>query len=111
MLGCLPAGALDELASLAMPSSYAAGEVVFEEGSPGDCMHLVIAGAFEVRRSEGIEQYVLAHLGPGHAFGELAVLDRTPRTATVVAVEDSRTVQIGAWTSTACWPRIRRRSA
>ena len=96
MLDCLPAGALDALASRAMPSSYAAGEVVFEEGSPGDCMHLVIAGAFEVRRSEGIEQYVLAHLGPGHAFGELAVLDRTPRTATVVAVEGSRTVQIGA---------------
>ena len=39
---------------------------------------------------------MLAELGPGHAFGELAVLDRTPRTATVVAVLDSETVQIGA---------------
>ena len=46
--------------------------------------------------TEGAELYVLAELGPGHAFGELAVLDRTPRTATVVAVLDSETVQIGA---------------
>jgi response regulator RpfG family c-di-GMP phosphodiesterase len=69
---------------------------VFEEGSPGDSLHLVVGGAFEVRRTEGAELYVLAELGPGHAFGELAVLDRTPRTATVVAVLDSETVQIGA---------------
>ena len=84
------------LAGRALPRHYAAGEVVFEEGSPGDCMHLVRAGALEVRRTEGLEQYVLAHVGPGHAFGELAVLDRTPRTATVVAVAESETVQIGA---------------
>ena len=96
MLDCLPADALDMLASSATPRAYAAGETVFEEGSPGDSVHLVVEGALEVRRSEGIEQYVLANLGPGHAFGELAVLDRTPRTATVVAVAESETVQIGA---------------
>jgi cyclic di-GMP phosphodiesterase len=96
VLACLPGEALDALASRAAPRVYAAGETVFEEGSPGDSLHLVVAGALEVRRSEGVEQYVLAHLGPGHAFGELAVLDRTPRTATVVAIEDSETVRIGA---------------
>ena len=96
VLGCLPGEALDALAGSARPRRYAAGETVFEEGSPGDCLHLVVGGAFEVRRTEGAELYVLAELGPGHAFGELAVLDRTPRTATVVAVLDSETVQIGA---------------
>ena len=96
VLGCLPGEALDALAERARPRRYAAGETVFEEGSPGDCLHLVVGGAFEVRRTEGAELYVLAELGPGHAFGELAVLDRTPRTATVVAVLDSETVQIGA---------------
>src|SRR4051794_41938003 len=45
---------------------------------------------------EGLERYTLARLEPGHVFGELAVLDRTPRTATVVAVEDSETVEVGA---------------
>ena len=94
VLGCLPGEALDALAGSARPRRYAAGETVFEEGSPGDCLHLVVGGAFEVRRTEGAELYVLAELGPGHAFGELAVLDRTPRTATVVAVLDSETVQI-----------------
>ena len=59
-------------------------------------MHLVRSGALEVRRTEGVERYVLARLGSGHAFGELAVLDRTPRTATVVAVEDTETVEIDA---------------
>jgi putative two-component system response regulator len=58
-------------------------------------MHLVRSGVLEVQRAEGVERYVLARLGPGTAFGELAVLDRTPRTATVVAVEASETVEIG----------------
>jgi putative two-component system response regulator len=96
VLGCLPDSALDTLAERAVPRRYAAGETVFEEGSPGDCVHLVRSGALEVRRTEGVERYVLARLVPGHAFGELAVLDRTPRTATVVAVEDSETVRIAA---------------
>ncbi len=96
VLGCLPDEALDTLAERALPRRYAAGETVFEEGSPGDSMHLVRTGAFEVWRTEGVERYVLAKLAPGHAFGELAVLDRTPRTATVVAVEASETVRIGA---------------
>jgi putative two-component system response regulator len=96
VLGCLPGHALDGLAERARPRRYAAGETVFEEGSPGDSMHLVVSGALEVRRTEGAERYVLAELRAGQAFGELAVLDRTPRTATVVAVADSETVQIGA---------------
>src|SRR4051794_28578819 len=84
------------LAERARPRRYAAGETVFEEGALGDSIHLVRAGALEVRRVEGVERYMLARLGPGHVFGELAVLDRTPRTATVVAVEDSETVEVGA---------------
>ena len=96
VLGCLPAAALDTLAERARRRRYGAGETVFEEGSLGDCIHLVRSGALEVRRTEGRERYVLARLGPGHAFGELAVLDRTPRTATVVAVEPTETVEIGA---------------
>ena len=96
VLGCLPGAALETLAERAVPRRYAAGETVFEEGSPGDCIHLVRSGVLEVQRTEGVEHYALARLVPGHAFGELAVLDRTPRTATVVAVEDSETVRIGA---------------
>jgi HD-GYP domain-containing protein (c-di-GMP phosphodiesterase class II) len=95
VLGCLPAAALDTLAERARPRHYAAGDTVFEEGAPGDSIHLVRAGALEVRRMEGVERYTLARLEPGHVFGELAVLDRTPRTATVVAVEDSETVEVG----------------
>jgi putative two-component system response regulator len=96
VLGCLPAEALGKLAERARPRRYGAGETVFEEGGPGDSMHLVQTGALEVWRTEGVERYVLSRLVPGHAFGELAVLDRTPRTATVVAVEASETVEIAA---------------
>jgi CRP-like cAMP-binding protein len=95
LLGCLPPAALDTLAQRAWRRHYAAGETVFEEGAPGDAMHLVRSGMLEVQRAEGVERYVLARLGPGTAFGELAVLDRTPRTATVVAVEASETVEVG----------------
>ena len=65
VLGCLPAAALDTLAERARRRHYAAGETVFEEGAPGDSMHLVRRGALEVRRTEGVERYVLARLGPG----------------------------------------------
>ena len=56
VLGCLPDPALDTLAERARPRRYAAGETVFEEGAPGDCMHLVRSGALEVF-NEGLGSY------------------------------------------------------
>ena len=78
--------------------TFAAGDVVFREGDRGDRVHLVLRGRAQARRGET----VLAQLLPGQFFGELAILNDAPRTATVHAVEDLDTVSLdGEWFRTA----------
>jgi CRP-like cAMP-binding protein len=63
-----------------------AGGVIFEEGTVGDEMFGVIEGTVELRFPDG---RVLA-VGPDETFGELAIIDSTPRAASAVAVENSK---------------------
>jgi CRP/FNR family transcriptional regulator, cyclic AMP receptor protein len=63
---------------------YAAGTVLFEEGQPGDYMYVVQQGEVEIRRQVGPDERVLAVLSPGEFFGEMAILNARPRSATAV---------------------------
>jgi CRP/FNR family cyclic AMP-dependent transcriptional regulator len=63
-----------------------AGSIVFEEGAPGDEMFGVIEGEVEVRMAGGL----VRKLGPDDTFGEMAIVDSTTRSATVVAVTDTK---------------------
>jgi CRP/FNR family transcriptional regulator, cyclic AMP receptor protein len=69
------------------------GDVVFHEGDAGDSVHFVAEGHAAVRvTTPGGETATLSVLGPGQAFGELALLRRSSqRTASVVAVEPLET--------------------
>jgi CRP/FNR family transcriptional regulator, cyclic AMP receptor protein len=62
-----------------------AGTVIFEEGAPGDEMYGVIDGEVELRTSHG----AVYKLGPDDTFGEMAIVDSSPRMATAVATADS----------------------
>src|ERR1700732_717668 len=62
----------------------APGEALFTEGDPGTCMYVVRSGA--VRVSTGTTE--LEQLGPGSILGEMALIEETPRSATVTAVSD-----------------------
>jgi CRP/FNR family cyclic AMP-dependent transcriptional regulator len=64
--------------------TLAPGEALFSEGEPGGCMYLVRSGT--VRVSTGAT--VLDQFGAGSILGEMALIDDTPRSATVVAVTD-----------------------
>ncbi len=65
-------------------------EVLIEEGSPGDAAFLLARGELEVRRrKDDGSDGVLARLGAGSLFGEMALLSRSPRTASVIAVRPS----------------------
>jgi CRP/FNR family transcriptional regulator, cyclic AMP receptor protein len=68
---------------------YARGEVVFHDGDPADTVHFVAEGRLAARRSTPNGDIVtFAIVGPGDAFGELAMLSAgTRRTTTVVALE------------------------
>jgi CRP/FNR family transcriptional regulator, cyclic AMP receptor protein len=73
---------------------FAAGTVLFEEGQPGDFMYVVASGDVEIRRKVGDIERVLAVLPPGDFFGEMAILNSRPRSATAVVRVDSRLIVI-----------------
>jgi CRP-like cAMP-binding protein len=67
------------------------GRVLVEQGKPGHEFFLILEGTAVVRRNNR----KVADLGPGQYFGELSLLDRGPRTATVVATSDMRVLVLG----------------
>jgi CRP-like cAMP-binding protein len=73
---------------------FTAGTVLFKEGAPGDYMYVVQAGEVEIRRSVGDIERVLAILPPGEFFGEMAILNGRPRSATAVTRTAARLLVI-----------------
>jgi MFS family permease len=80
----LPLTAVERLAAGMTPVAAAQGEVLVHEGEPGDTFIIVATGAVEVT----VGGKPMDRLGPGSGFGEIALLRRSPRTATVTAVSD-----------------------
>jgi CRP-like cAMP-binding protein len=74
-------------------TAYPAGQVIFSEGAPAGTMYVVVEGEVELRRASGS---VLAVAGPGDVFGELALIDDRPRSASAVARTDVRVAPIDA---------------
>lgn len=73
-----------------------AGALVFREGDAAESMFVLEAGSVAVRQRGKGGEVVLCTLGPGACFGEMALIDLLPRSATVQAVEDSRALEIFA---------------
>lgn len=73
---------------------FAPGTVLFEEGQPGDYMYVVQHGEIEIRRQVGESERVLAVLQPGEFFGEIAILNGRPRSATAVVKTAARLLVI-----------------
>ncbi|KRF34404.1 MFS transporter [Nocardioides sp. Soil805] len=86
MLRTLPLPSVEQLARGLEAVEVAAGAVVFSQGNAGDRFYVVESGEVEVVG----DGRVVATLGPGEGFGEIALLRRTPRTATVLARSDVR---------------------
>jgi uncharacterized membrane protein len=73
----------------------AAGETLFKTGEPGDSLYVVKSGEIElfIKDTAG-QKILLAIAGTGEVFGELALLDRGPRTATALALADTELLEL-----------------
>jgi len=70
--------------------TYNKSEVVFAENSNGNEMYIVCSGRVKLyTESQGGRRTVLAVLKPGDHFGEMALVDRSARSATAIAIKDN----------------------
>ena len=87
---------LEKIASILTYKKVKKGEIVIVEGDPGTDMFLLLKGSVSVklRLAGGDRSKRLVSFSPGVIFGEMALLDEGPRSADVVADEDSEMFQL-----------------
>jgi CRP-like cAMP-binding protein len=73
---------------------FSAGTVIFEEHEPGNRMFVIRRGRVRIFRKVHDHEIVLATLGPGEFFGEMALLEKLPRSASAQTVEDSLLIEV-----------------
>jgi CRP/FNR family cyclic AMP-dependent transcriptional regulator len=66
-------------------NEYAVGDVIFEEGSTGRELYVVLDGTVEIAKMNGASKTTIVTLGKGEFFGEMAVIDGSSRSATAIA--------------------------
>jgi len=70
---------------------YPKGQIIFHEGDPDDSMAIILEGSIEVTKQDASPDHkpkCLVRIGPGRAFGELALIEGPPRSATCKAMDD-----------------------
>ena len=85
---------LQQLVDDAKHVSLKAGEALMKQGESGDSAYVVIDGGFEIQKQSGPSVIKIDVRKPGEIIGEMALLSNAPRSATVVAVCDSETLEI-----------------
>ena len=91
--GGLEPAALERLAAGMRSRRFRRGEVIFHVGDPGDALFVIVAGEVKISLpSETGDEAILATLRPGDVFGELALLDGAPRSASASALTPTETV-------------------
>ncbi|MDQ3879849.1 MAG: cyclic nucleotide-binding domain-containing protein [Chloroflexota bacterium] len=97
LLATLDGATIRRLARDGKRRRYAAGETILEEGTRGVALFIVLSGRVRVEKGPTATEAALGELGPGEFFGELALIEEHPRTASVVAVEETECLLIVAW--------------
>ena len=87
----LPDGQIKKIQQVCHQIEYQPGQIIFDEGSQADRFYIVADGAVEVWKDYRLpEKDLLAVHERGHLFGEMALIDELPRSATVLAKESTR---------------------
>src|SRR5215218_6349173 len=85
---------LEQLYQMAETVSIPAGQLVLREGDPGDSLYVVLDGQLEVTKRHGMQDVLLAVYKAGQFFGEMALLEQAPRSASVRTLRESRLLVI-----------------
>ncbi|BCX09347.1 MAG: transcriptional regulator [Fischerella sp.] len=85
---------LEWLLSVAVEHEYPAGRAVLMEDAWGNAVYFVVSGWVKVRRTIGEDSVALAILGRGDFFGEMAILDESPRSTDVIALSTVKLLSI-----------------
>jgi len=85
-----------EIFKLASREVYKVGEVIFQEGTAGNRMFIIVEGKVQIIKGNptGNDSIEMVTLKPGSCFGEMAIIDSSPRSATAIAVENVSLVSI-----------------
>jgi signal transduction histidine kinase len=98
---------LERLYGMAEMVSIPAGQLVLQEGDPGDSLYVVLDGELEVTKRHGEQEVLLAVYKAGQFFGEMALLEQAPRSASVRTLRESRLLlisQVAFQTLLSCSP-------
>ena len=91
----LPPADLKQVAAIAAERLYPSGEVLAREGEPGDEMYIVVSGeVMVVTQAPGVGEQEIARRKSGDYVGEMAIISREPRMASLVAAGELRTLCI-----------------
>lgn len=85
---------LERIASASESVSFRPGQVIVEIGDPGKALFLIVEGSVQVLYPARTSDFELARLGPGEFFGEMALLNDKPRSATVKAMGEVRALKL-----------------
>ena len=88
----------ERLYQMAEPVTVAAGEALIREGDVGDAMYAILDGEFEIIQGAGQQELILGRRGSGEVIGEMALLRRAPRNATVRALRRGHLLKISQLT-------------
>jgi response regulator RpfG family c-di-GMP phosphodiesterase len=76
------------------PLHYKAGKIIFYEGDKGDSFYLITEGIVLILKGVGISQRELRRLSSGDSFGEMALISKEPRSATVKTLTDTELLRL-----------------
>jgi CRP-like cAMP-binding protein len=76
--------------------TYRPGEIIFSEFEPGNAFYLIRSGRVHLLKNEGEHERTLDILEPPEIFGEMAILENAPRSATAIAVDQVEVLELNA---------------